>query len=92
MPILPLYVGDYQTQWEAFRAPYNILPVENYTAFNEAVIGGEVTIQPEPITAVQDYYTEVGVVVSEILSDESADPAARLAESADEFQAFVLDR
>ncbi len=81
MPILPLYVGEYQTQWAAFRAPYNVLPVENYAAFNDAVISGEVTIQPEPITAVQDYYTEVGVVVSEVLSDESVDPATRLSES-----------
>lgn len=92
MPVLPMYVGDYQAQWEAFRAPYNILPVENYAAFNEAVKNGEVTLQPEPITAVQDYYTEVGVVVSEVLSNESVDAAARLAESAEEFQSFVLDR
>ncbi|MBZ0296600.1 MAG: extracellular solute-binding protein [Anaerolineae bacterium] len=92
MPVLPLYVGDYQAQWEAFREPYNILPVENYAPFNDAIKNGEVTLQPEPITAVQDYYTEVGVVVSEVLSNESVDPAARLAESAEEFQAFVLDR
>ena len=92
MPILPLYVGDYQTAWEAFRVPYNVLPVENYSLFNEAIKSGEVTLQPEPATAVQDYYTEVGVVVSEVLSNENIDTAARLAESADEFQAFVLDR
>lgn len=92
MPILPLYVGDYQTAWEAFRVPYNVLPVENYSLFNEAIKGGEVHLQPEPVTAVQDYYTEVGVVISEVLSNEGVDPAARLAESAEEFQAFVLDR
>lgn len=92
MPILPLYVGEYQTAWEAFRAPYNILPVENYAPFNEAVKNGEVTLQPEPLTAVQDYYTEVGVVVSEVLSNEGIDIPARLAQSAEEFQAFVLDR
>lgn len=92
MPVLPLYVGDYQAQWEAFREAYNILPVENYAIFNEAVKSGEVKLQPEPITAVQDYYTEVGVVVSEILSNQDVDPVSRLAESAEEFQAFVLDR
>ncbi len=92
MPVLPLYVGDYQASWEAFREPYNILPVENYALFNEAIKDGEVTLQPEPITAVQDYYTEVGVVISEVLSNENVDPATRLAESAAEFQSFVLDR
>ena len=91
-PVLPLYVGDYQAQWEAFREPYNVLPVENYAPFNDAIKAGEVTLQPEPITAVQDYYTELGVVISEVLSNENVDPATRLAESADEFQAFVLDR
>jgi len=91
-PLLPLYVGDYQEAWAAFREPYNVLPVENYEAFNSAVIGGEVQLQSEPVVATQDYYAEVGVVVSEILSSESVDPAARLAEAADEFQAFVLDR
>lgn len=92
MPVLPMYVGDYQAQWEAFREPYNILPVENYALFNEAVQNGDVQLQPEPLTAVQDYYTEIGIVVSEVLSVEDTDVATRLAESAEEFQSFVLDR
>jgi multiple sugar transport system substrate-binding protein len=92
MPVLPMYVGDYQAQWEAFREPYNILPVENYAPFNDAIKSGEVTLQPEPVTAVQDYYAEIGIVVSEILSDESVDAATRLSDSATEFQSFVLDR
>jgi multiple sugar transport system substrate-binding protein len=91
MPTLPLYVGEYQEAWEAFREPYNILPVENYAPFNEAVKNGEVKLQPEPITAVQDYYTEIGVIVSEVLSNQSVDVPARLAESAEEFQSFVLE-
>lgn len=92
MPTLPLFVGEYQEQWNAFRAAYNKLPVENYAPFNDAVSGGEVTIQVEPGPDVQDYYSEVGVVVGEVLSDESVDPASRLPEAAEEFQAFVLDR
>lgn len=91
-PVLPLYVGDYQAQWEAFRAPYNVLPVENYAVFNEAIKSGEVTLQPEPVTAVQDYYTEIGIIVSEVLSNADVDVATRLAESAAEFQSFVLDQ
>ena len=92
MPTLPMFVGDYQEQWDAFRAGYNKLPVENYAPFVDAVSNGEVTIQVEPGPNVQDYYSEVGVVVSEVLSDEATDPATRLAEAAEEFQAFVLDR
>jgi ABC-type glycerol-3-phosphate transport system substrate-binding protein len=91
MPTLPLYVGDYQDQFMAFRAAYNKLPVENYAAFNDAVTNGEVHLQVEPSPNVQDYYAEVGVVISEILTDENVDPATRLAESAEEFQSFVLD-
>ncbi|MBC8170607.1 MAG: extracellular solute-binding protein [Anaerolineae bacterium] len=91
-PVLPLYVGDYQTQWEAFRAPYNVLPVENYAAFNDAIKSGEVVLQPEPVTAIQDYYAEIGILVSEVLSNADVDVATRLAESAAEFQSFVLDQ
>ncbi len=91
MPTLPMYVGDYQEQYEAFRSTYNVLPVENYALFNEAVKNGEVQLQTEPSPDVQDYYAEVGVVISEILSDQNVDPAGRLAEAADEFQSFVLD-
>lgn len=92
MPTLPLFVGDYQAQWEAFRAPYNVLPVENYATFNEAIKAGEVQLQAEPGAAVQDYYSEMGIVVSEVLSDETVDVPTRLADSAAEFQSFVLDR
>lgn len=91
MPTLPLYVGDYQAQFSAFRAAYNKLPVDKYAPFNDAVTGGEVHLQTEPGPNVQDYYAEIGVIVSEVLSDESVDVPTRLAESAAEFQAFVLD-
>jgi ABC-type glycerol-3-phosphate transport system substrate-binding protein len=92
MPTLPLFVGDYQEAFAAFREPYNKLPVENYAPFVDAVTGGEVTIQTEPSPNVQDYYTEVGALISEVLSVEGVDVAARLAEIAEEFQAFALDR
>lgn len=92
MPTLPMFVGDYQEAWEAFRAPYNKLPVENYAPFIDAVISGEVIVQAEPSPNVQDYYAEMGVLVSEILSVANVDVASRLAEIADEFQSFVLDR
>ena len=90
-PVLPLFVGDYQAKSEEFRAQYNILPVENYVLFNDAVKSGDLKLQAEPPAAAQDYYSELGVLVSEVLTDESVDPAGRLAEVAEEFQAFVLD-
>jgi len=91
MPTLPMYVGDYQTAFAAFRQPYNKLPVENYAPFIDAVTAGEVTIQTEPGPNVQDYYSELGVLISEVLSVEGTDVASRLAEVAEEFQAFVLE-
>lgn len=90
-PVLPLYVGDYQTKIEEFRAQYDVLPVANYVHFNDAVKNGELNLQAEPAAKAQDYYTELGVLVSEVLSDEGVDPASRLAEIQEEFQAFVLD-
>lgn len=92
MPTLPMFVGDYQEAYAAFREPYNKLPVENYAPFVDAVTGGQVTVQAEPSPNVQDYYTELGVLVSEVLSVEDVDVAARLVEVAQEFQSFVLDR
>lgn len=90
-PVLPLYVGDYQAKIEEFRAQYDVLPVANYVLFNDAVKNGELKLQAEPPAAAQDYYSELGVLVGEVLTDESVDPASRLAEAAEEFQAFVLD-
>lgn len=92
MPIIPLYVGEYQEKFQSFRDSYNILPVENYATFNEGVQSGSVNLQAEPLQAVQDYYTEMGVLVSEILSNESTDITTRLSEVASDFQSFVLDQ
>lgn len=90
-PVLPLYVGDYQAKIEEFRAQYNVLPVENYTLFNDAVKSGALKLQAEPPAAAQDYYAELGVLVSEVLANEDVDVAGRLSEVAEDFQAFVLD-
>jgi ABC-type glycerol-3-phosphate transport system substrate-binding protein len=92
MPTLPMFVGDYQVQFAAFREAYNKLPVENYAPFIDAVTAGDVVIQTEPGPQVQDYYAEIGVVVSEVLSVEGVDVASRLLEAAQDFQAFALDR
>ena len=90
-PVLPLYVGDYQAKVEEFRAQYDVLPVENYVLFNDAVKSGELKLQAEPPAKAQDYYAELGVLVGEVLANEDVDIAGRLAEVEEEFQAFVLD-
>jgi multiple sugar transport system substrate-binding protein len=90
-PVLPLYVGDYQAKIEEFRAQYDVLPVENYVLFTDAVKSGELKLQAEPPAKAQDYYTELGVLVSEVLANKDVDPASRLKEVEEEFQAFVLD-
>jgi hypothetical protein len=84
-------VGDYQAKIEEFRAQYDVLPVANYALFNDAVKSGELKLQAEPPAAAQDYYSELGVLVGEVLADQNVDPAERLPQVAEEFQAFVLD-
>ena len=90
-PALPLYVGDYQAARTAFDTPYYNLPVDNYSAFTDAISAGKVKLQVEPSPAGQDYYAAVGAAVSSILSDETADPATILSDTANTFQTTVLD-
>ena len=90
-PVLPLYVGDYQAASEALLAQYANLPVANYKPFLDAVTSEKIGLQPEPIIAGQDFYAAMGSVVSTIVSDETADPATVLQQSADTFQTNVLD-
>jgi ABC-type glycerol-3-phosphate transport system substrate-binding protein len=91
-PALPMYVGDYYAARVVFETPYYTLPAENYASFMDAVISGKVKLQVEPTPAGQDYYGAVGSVVSTILTDQNADPAAALGEAAKTFQSTVLDR
>lgn len=90
VPVLKLYAGEYQEALEALQEPYVVMPVENYTAFNEAVNSGEVTLVPEPPTA-QDWYVAVGAVLSEVLTNPDADVEALMMEAAEAYQAGVLD-
>lgn len=90
-PSYPMYVGEFQEKIDALTKEYANLPVENYTAFNDAVIAGEVGLQNEPQIAGQDYYAALGDVISQIVSDESTDPAAALTAASETFQSNVLD-
>jgi multiple sugar transport system substrate-binding protein len=90
-PALPLFTGDYQAARTAFDTPYYNLPVENYSSFIDGISSGTVKLQVEPVPAGQDYYAAVGAAVSTILTDETADPATVLANTANTFQTTVLD-
>lgn len=90
-PSYPMYVGEFQEKIDALTKEYANLPVENYTVFNEAVIAGQVGLQNEPQIAGQDYYAALGDVISQIVSDESVDPAAALKAASETFQTNVLD-
>jgi multiple sugar transport system substrate-binding protein len=91
-PALPLYKGEYQAARFAFAKPYYTLPYDNYSAFLDAISSGKAKLQVEPTPAGQEYYQAVGAVVSAILTDQNADPAASLKEAAQTFQATQLDR
>ncbi len=91
-PTLPLYVGDYQEASQALMAEYANLPVENYALFLDAISSGQATLQPEPLVAGQEFYGALGSVVSTIVADEGADPAAVLQEAVEIFQTNVLDQ
>ena len=91
-PVLPLYVGDYQTALDTLQAKYANLPVENYQLFRDAVTSGKVALELEPAIAGQEYYGAMGAVVSSILTDQAIDPAANVTEAATVFQQNVLDQ
>ena len=90
-PNLPLYVGDYQEKSAALQAQFANLPIANYAVFMDGITSGSTIVSPEPLVAGQDYYAALGTVVSTILSDANADPAALLREAVATFQTNVLD-
>ncbi|HSB01678.1 MAG TPA: extracellular solute-binding protein [Anaerolineales bacterium] len=90
-PSYPMYVGEFQAKIDALTKEYANLPVENYAAFNDAVVAGKVGLQNEPQISGQDYYAALGDVVSKIVSDKNTDPAAALKAASETFQTNVLD-
>jgi len=90
-PILPLYIGDYHTARFAFDSSYYTLPADNYNSFLDAISSGTTKLQVEPAPAGQDYYQAIGTAVSTILTDQTADPATLLQQTAQTFQSTVLD-
>ncbi len=87
-PGYPAYVGPFQEKFAALTKQYANLPVDNYALFNNATIG----LMNEPQIAGQDYYAALGDVVSKIVTDKTADPAALLTAAQATFQTNVLDQ
>jgi len=90
-PGLPLYVGDYGKAVQDQINKYANLPVKNYSLFVDGVTSGKVALIPEPLVAGQDYYTAMGTVVSQVVSDEGLDIEKTLKDAQDTFQTNVLD-
>jgi multiple sugar transport system substrate-binding protein len=91
-PNMPLFAGDYQVKTAALEKLYANLPVDNYKLFKDAFAKGESSVMAEPLIAGQDYYAALGNVVSDIITNQSTDPAAALAAAAKTFQLNILDK
>ena len=91
-PDLPLFVGDYSAARVAFEKPFYTLPYDNYASFLDSIRSGKTKLQVEPSPAGQEYYGAVGAVVTTILTDQTADPAAALSAAAQTFQSTQLDQ
>ncbi len=89
-PQLPLFVGDYQTATAALEKKYANLPVKNYSLFEDGIASGKVGVMPEPLIAGQEYYSALGTVVSQIVTDQATDPTAAVNDAAKTFQTNVL--
>jgi len=87
-PSFVMYTGAFQDKIAALTKEYANLPVDNYALFNNAVVG----LQNEPQVSGQDYYAALGDVISKIVSDKNADPAAALTAASQTFQTNVLDQ
>jgi multiple sugar transport system substrate-binding protein len=87
-PSYPTYVGPFQEKYAALTKEFANLPVDNYALFNNATV----VLQNEPQISGQDYYAALGDVVSKIVTDETADPAALLTAAQATFQTNVLDQ
>jgi len=91
-PGLPLYAGDYQAALTALTNKYANLPVENYKLFIDAATAGDVQLIAEPLVAGQEYYSALGTVVSQVVTDEGIDLAQILKDAQDTYQSNVLDQ
>lgn len=90
-PVLEIFGGEFREAVNTYDEQFIAMPVENYTAFNEAIASGEVTLIPEPPFA-QDFYVAIAEVLTTVLTDPNADVAALMALNAEAFQTGILDQ
>lgn len=90
-PQYPVYIGQFQDALATLEQKYANLPVENYKAYMDAVIAGDVRVMTEGQVKFQEYYGLITTIVSTIVTVEDTDVAALLTEAARTYQTNVLD-
>jgi multiple sugar transport system substrate-binding protein len=87
-PRLPVFIGEYQKQFDAVMAKYANAPVANYRNFINA---SSIKVKPEPAVESKKIYTILDSVLQAVLTDPYAD-AERLLKTAErQAQRTVLD-
>lgn len=76
-------------QWQGWIADYVNVPVENFSAYLDAI--PEQELVPEPVNEAQQVYASLDTVIQTVLTEEGADPEAVLSEAAEAVQT-QLDR
>ena len=90
-PQYPVYIGQFQDALATLEQEYANLPVENYKAYMDAVIAGDVRVMTEGQVKFQEYYGLITTIVSTIVTVEDTDVAALLTEAASTYQTNILD-
>ncbi|SEE93848.1 extracellular solute-binding protein [Jiangella alba] len=80
VPERPAVSQDAYDQYFEWIAPYLNVPIANFDTYIQAF--GEQTLQPEPAVKAQEVYSQLDVVVQQVLTEESADVGTVLGEAA----------
>ncbi|WP_116949057.1 extracellular solute-binding protein [Jiangella endophytica] len=80
VPERPAVSQEAYDQYFEWIAPYLNVPITNFDTYIQAF--GEQTLQPEPAVKAQEVYSELDVVVQQVLTDEGADVETVLDEAA----------
>jgi len=90
-PQYPVYVGAFQDAYASLEQEYANLPTENYKAYMDAVIAGDVVVMNEGQVKFQEYYGLINPIVNAIVTVEDTDPAPLLTQAEETYQTNVLD-
>ncbi|WP_203579969.1 ABC transporter substrate-binding protein [Microbacterium hibisci] len=78
-PELPVFDSEQYEQYQSWIAPYVNVPIEQMAPYTDAIF--DQPLIAEPRVATQDVYALLDTVVQSVLTDESADIAALLADA-----------